>query len=92
MDEYLTLVPEYERNAAVLIERLWERTRQYIFSQPGVATIYKPAKVPMEVRISIDPKQSREADERRLQEKSQTGFNVERYQDMRLHPVGPDQE
>ena len=64
--EYQTLVPEYERSAAVLIERLWEQTRLKIFQKPGVVKLYRPSGLQeFRITISIDPAPTRAEEARR---------------------------
>ena len=64
---YRSLLPEYERNPHLLIARLWERTQQYIFDNPGVRKLYKPAGTKIRIQIPLDPESERIEEERRLQ-------------------------
>ena len=66
---YRTLLPEYERNPDLLIARLWERTQQFIFDNPGVRKLYKPAGTKLRMQIPLDPESERIAEERRLRDK-----------------------
>ncbi|MCH7807810.1 MAG: hypothetical protein IIB60_01190 [Planctomycetes bacterium] len=86
--EYQTLVPEYERSAAVLIERLWEQTRLKIFQKPGVVKLYRPSGLQeFRVTISIDPEQTRAEEARRLREKD---FDVTEIRPRQVHAIGPE--
>ena len=88
VNQYLTLLPEYKRNPMMLINRLWEETKQKIFASPGVTKIYRPSGL-KEFRVIIprDPEESRIEEERRLQ--SQT-FDAKQLIPDRLRPVGPE--
>lgn len=66
---YRSLLPEYERNPDLLIARLWERTQQYIFDNPGVRKLYKPAGTKIRIQIPLDPESERIEEEERLQDK-----------------------
>lgn len=65
---YRTLLPEYERNPDGLIARLWERTQQFIFDNPGVRKLYKPAGTKLRIQIPLDPNAERIEEERRLRD------------------------
>ena len=64
---YRSLLPEYERNPHLLIARLWERTQQYIFDNPGVRKLYKPVGTKIRILIPLDPESERIEEEIRLQ-------------------------
>ena len=88
VEEYRTLVPEYERNAALLVERLWEQARDEIFASPGVIKLYRPAGLrEFRVHIPLDPEQTRIDEEQRLQEKE---FDASKLRPKRLRIVGPE--
>ncbi len=88
VEEYRTLVPEYERNAALLVERLWEQARDEIFASPGVIKLYRPVGLrEFRVHIPIDPEQTRIDEEQRLQEKE---FDASKLRPKRLRIVGPE--
>lgn len=88
VDRYRTLLPEYKRNPMMLINRLWEETKQRIFASPGVTKIYLPAGL-KEFRLKIprDPEESRIQEERRLQQKE---FNAKDLRPDHQHPLGPE--
>ena len=65
---YRTLLPEYERNPHLLIERFWDRTQQFIFDNPGVRKLYKPAGTKLRIQIPLDPESERIAEEERLRD------------------------
>ena len=71
---YRTLLPEYERNPRLLVERLWQDTWETIFERPGVVTLYRPLGT-QEFRLLLtrDPEQRRMDEERRLQEQRSSG-------------------
>ena len=87
VDLYRRLLPEYERNADLLIGRLFEATRQEILDSPGVTKIYYPPEC-REIRVTIkrDPEESREVEKRRLEEKE---FDVGKINRGPLKPFGP---
>lgn len=88
VEEYRTLVPEYERNAALLVERLWEQARDEIFASPGVIKLYRPAGLrEFRVHIPLDPEQTRIDEEQRLQEKE---FDASKLRPKRLRIIGPE--
>ncbi|MCH8148836.1 MAG: hypothetical protein IH987_12700 [Planctomycetes bacterium] len=66
---YRALLPEYERNPDGLIARLWERTQQYIFENPGVRKLYKPEGTKIRIQIPLDPDAERIDEEQRLQDR-----------------------
>lgn len=82
---YRTLLPEYERNADLLIGRLFEQTRQEIFDSPGVTKIYYPPGCEFRITIKRDPEESRVQERRRLQEKE---FDVAKINRGPLKPFG----
>lgn len=86
LDLYRKLLPEYERNSALLIGRLYEETRQKIFRSPGVTKIYRPRRCELRLQISRDPDEKRIEEQRRLQEQH---FDVKTLQKRHLIPLGP---
>ncbi len=86
---YRTLLPEYKRNPALLIGRLWEQTRQEIFSNSGVTKFYRPPGSQVRLRIPFDPEQARKEEEDRLKEKE---FDVKKLRREHWVPVGPEFE
>ena len=87
VNRYRTLLPEYKRNPLMLINRLWEKTKQQIFARPGVTKIYRPAGMQFRVMIPRDPEESRIAEETRLREET---FNPEDLVPLHWRPVGPE--
>jgi regulator of protease activity HflC (stomatin/prohibitin superfamily) len=88
VEEYRALVPEYERNASLLIERLWEQTRQKVFDNPGVVKLYRPSGLlEFRVTIPVDPEQTRFDEEQRLQDQK---FDASKLRPERYVPVGPE--
>lgn len=86
---YRTLLPEYERNAPLLIGRLWEQTRQQIFAEPGVTKFYRPPGSQIRLHVPFDPEQARLDEERRLQKKD---FDPATLRPERWVPLGPESE
>jgi membrane protease subunit HflK len=86
---YQALLPEYKRNPALLIARLWEQTRQQIFAQSGVTKLYRPHGSQLRLRIPFDPELARLEEERRLKK---TDFDVKKLRPEHLHPVGMENE
>ncbi len=89
VDLYRTLLPEYERNAPLLIGRLWEQTRQDIFAGAGVIKFYRPPGCQIRLHVPFDPEQARLEEERRLTKKE---FDPSTLRPERLVPVGPGGE
>ncbi len=89
VDLYRTLLPEYERNAPLLIGRLWEQTRQDIFAGTGVIKFYRPPGCQIRLHVPFDPEQARLEEERRLTKKE---FDPTTLRPERLVPVGPERE
>lgn len=90
VERYRTLLPEYKRNPMMLINRLWEETKQRIFESPGVTKIYRPAGLrEFRLRISRDPEESRITEERRLQKKE---FDASQLRPEHQHPLGPEHD
>ncbi|MHC4696925.1 MAG: SPFH domain-containing protein [Planctomycetota bacterium] len=83
---YRTLLPEYERNADLLIGRLFEQTRQGIFESPGATKIYRPVGSQFRLKIKRDPEEARREEQRRLQEEE---FDVSKINRGPLKPFGP---
>lgn len=84
---YRGLLPEYERNPTLLIERLWEETRETIFTSLGVIKIYRPALSEFRLHLPLDPEQTRVDEEIRLQKKD---FDPSTLRQETLHPIGPE--
>lgn len=82
---YRALVPEFQHNPLLLINRLWEQTRQIIFASSGVTKIYRPSGTEIRITVALDPEQARVDEERRLQKQE---FDVSQLQPERLVPVG----
>ena len=87
VDLYQSLLPEYERNADVLIGRLWEQTRQRIFNSPGVTKVYRPPGARFWLTIPLDYEQTRLDEERRLREQK---FSIGKLRPKKLVPLGPE--
>lgn len=85
---YRTLLPEYKRSPMMLINRLWEETKQQIFASPGVVKIYFPPDLrEIRIKIPLDPEQARIEETRRLEKKES---DVSKLRPQRLVPVGPE--
>lgn len=68
--EYRTLIPEFERNPAMLVERLWEETRAAIFNNPGVTKLFRPRGLrEFRILIPLDPKEQSDREEQRVRKK-----------------------
>lgn len=67
LEQYRTLLPEYERDPALLIERLWQETSLEILNNPAVVKLYVPPGL-AEFRVIIprDPEQERRKEQQRL--------------------------
>jgi len=65
-----SLLPEYNKNPRIVLNRLWQDTREQVLTNEESETFYLP---PSQARIDInrDPDVKRERDERRLQEEEQ---------------------
>ncbi|MCO6435625.1 MAG: hypothetical protein J5J06_00880 [Phycisphaerae bacterium] len=81
---YRTLVPEYERNPILLIERLWEEARMAIFNEPGVIKFYRPMDSEFRLKIPLDPEQKKIEEKLRLQ---QQDFSPEDLRERRWEPL-----
>ncbi len=86
---YRTLLPEFERNPALLVARLWEKTREEIFDNDGVTKFYRPAGAQIRLHIPLDAEEQRHAEERRLQSKE---FDASKLRPTKWVPVGPEAE
>lgn len=86
---YRTLLPEYKRNPHLLVNRLWEQTKQGIFTNPSVTKVYRPGNSPFRIHIGLDPDHTRQEEARRLQEKR---FDPASLMPTRVVPLGPDSE
>jgi len=84
---YRTLVPEYERNPQVLIERLWEQTREEIANARGVTKVYRPPGTLMRLQIGLDPEQTRIDEENRVKEQE---FDPKKLNRPKMIPLGPE--
>ena len=84
---YTTLVPEFERNPALLVGRLWEQTRETILRYPGVTKMYRPGKSQFRLHVPLDPEQTRIDEKKRLQTKE---FDPKKLRPDKLVPLGPD--
>lgn len=84
---YRTLLPEYERNPLLLIERLWEQTREEIANAEGVTKLYRPPGTLMRLQIGLDPEQTRLEEERRVRQQE---FDPKKLRKPRMVPVGPE--
>lgn len=88
VDQYRTWLPEYLRSPDMLIERLWEQTRERIFSNPRVTKIYVPRGLKeFRFTIPLDPEQRRDDEAHQAREKK-FDASMLRLQDLR--PVGPE--
>lgn len=84
VDLYRTLVPEYERNPVLLIERLWEATRMAIFAEPGVLKFYRPSGSQFRLHVPLDPEQKKIEEELRLRRQE---FDPEQLREKRWEPL-----
>ena len=84
---YRTLLPEYERNPHLLVNRLWEQTKQEIFTNPGVTKVYRPGGSPFRIHIGLDPEQTRKEEARKLQKKE---FDPKSLVPTHAVPLGPE--
>lgn len=84
---YRTLLPEYERNPHLLIERLWEHTREEIANAAGVTKLYRPEGTLMRLHIGLDPQQTRLEEEARVKKQE---FDPSKLKKPRMVPVGPE--
>lgn len=87
---YRTLLPEYERHPRLLLNRLWEATREKILRSQGVLKLYRPAGMKeFRIHIPLDPEQSRIDEELRLQKKD---FDPKTLTPKHMVPVGVFQD
>lgn len=84
---YRTLVPEFERNPALLIGRLWEDTRQSILNYPGVTKIWRPEGSEIRIKIPYDPKQGQKEEAQELLEKE---FDPSKLRPEKYRILGPE--
>lgn len=92
IERYRTLLPEYKRSPLVLINRLWEQTRQEIFENAGVTKFYRPPGLKeVRVKIPLDPEQTRLEEAARLREEKFDEDQLFR-PPPRVVPVGPENE
>lgn len=84
---YRTLLPEYQRNPDLLIERLWERTRELLLADTGVTKVFRPPGARFWLKIPYDPEQARDEESQRLQEKE---FDPSSLRPTRWHAIGPE--
>jgi membrane protease subunit HflK len=85
---YRTLIPEFERNADLLIERLWETTRREILLNDSIVKVFRPTPLgQIRVHIERDPEQRRIDEAKQLQKKE---FDASSLSPGRLVPVGPE--
>ncbi len=89
VEEYRTLLPEYRRNPAMLIGRLWEETREEILNSSGVTKIFRPPGVEIRIRIPFDPRQAKTTERERLAEQE---FDPSKLRPKRYVPVGWEHE
>lgn len=83
---YNTLVPEYERNPRMLLNRLWESTREKILASSGVLKFYRPAGLhEFRLHVPLDPEQARIDEQLRLQ---RTDTEVQSLRPKHMKPVG----
>lgn len=88
VERYRTLLPEYKRNPMMLINRLWEATKQQVFDSPGVTKIFRPGGLQeFRLKIPLDPEERRFAEERRLRRKES---DTSKLRKRRVVPLGPE--
>ncbi len=88
VEQYRTLLPEYRRNPGMLINRLWEQTRQDVLNNPGVTKFYRPPGLrELRLLIPLDPEQAKLEEERRILKKE---FDPSKLRREHLVPVGPE--
>ncbi len=89
---YRTLLPEYRRNPLVLLNRLWQETRERIFSYDGVRKFYRPEGIrELRLRIPLDPEEERRAKQRELEKKAKE-TEVEKLHPTKIKILGPKDE
>ncbi len=88
VEQYKTLLPEYRRNPLMLINRLWEETRQQILGSTGVTKFFRPKGLKeIRIKIPLDPEERRIEEQRRLEKKD---FDPSKLREERLVPIGPE--
>ncbi len=88
VERYRTLLPEYRRNPLMLVNRLWEQTKQRLFDGTEITTFYRPPGLrELRLKIPLDPEQVRSREEQRLQDKE---LDVGTLRPKRILPVGPE--
>lgn len=86
VERYRTLLPEYRRNPTMLINRLWEETKQEIFAHAGVTKFYRPPWLrELRIKIPLDPEHTRAEEAHRLEDKE---FDIKKLRPDRYVPVG----
>ena len=88
LEQYRTLLPEYQRDPVLLIERLWQQASLSILTNPYVVKLYVPTGL-AEFRVIIprDPKQERIKEQERLRDKDAPPSAKDLIPDT-YHPVG----
>lgn len=88
VERYRALLPEYQRNPQMLINRLWEATKLQVFNNDGVTKFYRPpGLMEFRIRIPLDPEQTRQEETKRLEAESS---GVEKLTPRKIVPVGPE--
>jgi membrane protease subunit HflK len=73
LEQYRTLLPEYQRDPVLLIERLWQEARLSILNNSSVVKLYvPPGLAEFRVKIPRDPEQERQKEQIRLLDKDET--------------------
>lgn len=87
IEQYKTLLPEYERSPLVLINRLWQETRQVIMASGGVTKFYVPDSLKeLRIKIPLDPEERRIEEKRRLEKQE---FDPRTLREERMVPILP---
>ena len=66
-ERFERLLDEYRQNPRIVASRLWQTSRERIFTSPGVETIYSPAG-DLRLDINRDPEVQRQREEAALQQ------------------------
>ena len=88
VERYRALLPEYQRNPTMLINRLWAETERQISASPGVSKIYRPRNIQQfRLKIPRDPDEARVEEQKRLQKQE---YDPSKLRREKLVPLGPE--
>lgn len=74
---FTDLLDAYEQNPSILVNRLWQRTREHVLTAEGVESIYAPTR-DLRLDITGDPQIQRQREERALQQAQEAARDQDR--------------